>query len=130
MQIETTQVKKLRITDIEQLDPVTVYLEETGPHSGKVIMEVFGTAWSYHWGGIGESRGGIANFFCSCDNHYLALKFAPQVDKTVIDDSALADHAMMHVVQRRREGGRSKEEARENIELISVTLLTSQPPIS
>ena len=110
MKLKRTTVEKLVLTDIPDLDPVSVFLEDYGPHRGKVTIECFGKAWSYFWTGMGDHS--VGDFFCSCDNHYLSKKLAPGVDSTVLDDDGLIEHAKKHIIEQRREDYLSKDEAR------------------
>lgn len=74
MKTETSTVTKLRISELESLDPISVFLEDMGKDRGKITIECYGRAWSAFWGGIGNST--MAQFFCSCDAHYLAKKLS------------------------------------------------------
>jgi hypothetical protein len=110
MNVKSTTVTKLTVTGIQDLDPVNVFVEEYSPTSGKITMECFGGAWSYYWGSIGNRS--IMEFFCSCDNHYLSGKFAPQLETRVDDEGGLEKHAKAFVINERKEGYLTKEEAR------------------
>ena len=71
MKIEEAQVKTLRLTELDGLDPVTVMLEG-GIGSGKIIIECYGEAWTTFWGSMGEQT--VGEFFCTCNNEYLFSK--------------------------------------------------------
>jgi len=111
MNIKSATVTKMTVTDIPNLDPVNVFVEEYSANSGKITMECFGDAWSYYWGSIGERS--IMEFFCACDNHYLCGKFAPQLDSRVIDDGGLPEYAQKYICEQRRQDCFKKEEARD-----------------
>ncbi len=70
MKKEVSQVTKIKLSEIDGIDPITVILEDIELRKGKIIIECYGKSWSSYWGGMGERT--IAEFFCSCDNHYLA----------------------------------------------------------
>jgi len=110
MDVKSTTVTKLTVTGIQNLDPVNVFVEEYSPTSGKIGLECFGDAYSYYWGSIGNRS--IMEFFCSCNNHYLSGKFAPQLNSRVPDQNALEDHAKAYISERRRENELTKDEAR------------------
>lgn len=112
MKIQHSQIDKILITQIPNLDPISVFLEDYGSEKGrgKVTIECFGDAWSHFWGSIGNKT--IGEFFCSCDNHYLREKFAPELKSNIIDEDNRANHARQHIIERRKEDLITKEEAR------------------
>lgn len=82
MKIEESTVKKLSLTELDRLDPVTVILEDFKPGHGKIIIECYGEAWASYWGAMGDR--GIAEFVRSCDVHYLAKNLS-KLPATVMD---------------------------------------------
>ena len=70
MKIKKSEVTKLLLTEVDALDPITVFLEDFEPRQGKITIECYGKSWSSYWGGMGSRT--ISEFFCSCDEHYLA----------------------------------------------------------
>ena len=112
MKISTTMVQKLIITDVPNLDPVSVYLEDQGPACGKVTITCFNDSWSYFWGSMGEGND-IRKFFLSCDEHYLARKFDSKIDDSVDDPDALVEAAKKEIIADRRDGSHTKLKARE-----------------
>ncbi len=109
MEVETSQVTRLKITGGDRLDPVTVFLEDLGPKQGKVTIECYGESWSASWGGMGDRT--VADFFCSCDEHYLANKLS-SIRGSVDDFDGLADHARKHIIDGRKSHDFEKAEAR------------------
>jgi hypothetical protein len=69
MQIEQSKVTKLKLTDLDRLDPVTVFIEDYEAGKGKITIECYGQSWSYFWGGMSGKN--IAEFFLSCNTSYL-----------------------------------------------------------
>ncbi len=68
MKVEQSQVTKLVITDVEQHDPIHVYLEDYGDNRrGRVTISEFGKSWSCYWGGMGMS---LAEFLLWITNQY------------------------------------------------------------
>lgn len=53
----------------------------------------------------------ISEFFCSCDQHYLANNLSG-IDSYITDFEGLADHARKHVCKMRRVHDFTKDEAR------------------
>ena len=73
MKIEETKVKKLHVTNVYEshgLDPIHIYLEDYEPRKGKITISCYDKTWHSYWGGMGDKT--IAEFFLSCDNHYIA----------------------------------------------------------
>jgi len=68
--MKISSIKKIEITDIIGLDPVSVYLEDFGPRKGKITISCHDRSWNSYWGGMGDRT--IDKFFLSCDNGYLA----------------------------------------------------------
>jgi len=117
MNIQKSEVTKIIITGVENLDPVAVYLEDHGNASGKIIITCYGASWTHYWSHMGEGNT-LIDFFCSCDEHYIAKKLAPGIETSITNYSALIDHAKRDVFTERRMGEISKEKARELFNLI------------
>lgn len=100
MKIEKSTVTKLTITGAPALDPITVILEDIEPRRGKIIIECYGKSWSSYWGGMGERT--IAQFFCSCDEHYIAKNLDQGIHASVVDADSIKDGALRHVIFLRR----------------------------
>ena len=100
MKTVLSTVKKLLITDVAGLDPITVFLEDFEPRKGKITIECYGKSCSAYWGGMGGRT--IAEFFASCDNDYLAGNLSPSLRSTVTDNEGLPDHARKHICKIRR----------------------------
>lgn len=74
MEIEQSTVTKLTISGAKALDPISVILEDLEPRKGKITITCYGKAWTAYWGGMGERT--IAQFFYSCDQHYLVCNLS------------------------------------------------------
>ena len=72
MKLETTQITKLTLSELERLDPVSVMLEDIEPRKGKITIECYGEAWCGYWDNMGELT--VAEFFCWCGEQYLVEK--------------------------------------------------------
>lgn len=115
MNTETSTVTKLRLTDLMSpsphcLDPVTVILEDDKPGKGKIIIECYGESWSSYWGGMGKKH--VAEFFCRCDDHYIAKNLS-SLSGGIPDYEKLADVARAQVIQLRRHDDLGHDEARD-----------------
>jgi hypothetical protein len=110
MNIEESQVTKLLLTNIKDLDAITVTLEDLGPRQGKINIDCYGQAWSAYWGGMGSRN--IREFFCSCDEHYLAKNLS-DIRGEVPDFEGIPKAARAQIVDLRKEGDLTKDKARE-----------------
>ena len=111
MKIETTNVKKINISEIKNLDPVSLYLEDYGQGQGKLIITCYDKSWTCYWGAMGSKN--LTQFILTCDNHYLAKKLAPDTKSNINDEDALEDYAKNHIIDLRKHDDISKEEARK-----------------
>ena len=117
MKIQTTQVTKYKLTELEALDPVSVICEDLGPRQGKIIIECFGESWSAYWGGMGQRN--IVEFFCSCNEHYLAKNLS-SIDSSVPDYDNLDQWLKSSIIKGRRDREFEKSEARELFDEVSL----------
>lgn len=119
MKIVETMVRRLEITEVQGLDPIRVTLEDPGPGQGRINIECWGKSWASYWGGMGER--GIAEFFFSCNEGYLAGYLAPNLRADVFDPEHLADHLKRQIIKERRKGWITHEEAREQFDEVEET---------
>ena len=70
MKIMKTTVTKLRLTGLENLDPVSVFLEDFWVGAGQLTIECFGRSWSATWPAMGERS--ISEFVASASTEYIA----------------------------------------------------------
>ena len=85
MKVNRKQVTKISITEIKDLDPISVILEDFGVGQGKATIECFGKAWSNYWGAMGNSN--ISDFLIDSHYDYLIEKFQPTLNRQIpIDD--------------------------------------------
>lgn len=119
MKVEKSTVTKLHLTELKNLDPVTVIFENYELGKGKIIIECYGRSWSSFWPAMGCT---IEEFFISCDDDYLAknLQYMPA---TVDDEDAIQQMIWKAVIKSRRHGDLSSYEAREIWENSSIEVL-------
>lgn len=112
MQVSSSTVKKLVITDIPNLDPIHVFLEDIGPRQGKVTITCYNKSWVSFWGGIGERN--IAQFLLSCDEHYIAKNLQPGINHNVVElGDDLVGHLRRKICKLRKADDLDKEYARQ-----------------
>ena len=69
MKVEEFQIKKLRITEVDRLDPIEVFVDEMSSTAGKITINCYGESWTAFWPAMGER--GLVNFFKAGNNEYL-----------------------------------------------------------
>lgn len=60
------------ITEAKALDPVTVFIRDTGPSAGSMTIICYGEAWTAYWGAMGGRT--VLEFVRTCDADYIANK--------------------------------------------------------
>jgi hypothetical protein len=111
MKIETSMVKKLRITDIQGLDPISVIAENFGAGSGKITIECFGESWSHYWSHMGEQYT-LETFFCEASDGYIAGKLCRGREDEA-DWDGMPEKIRKEIIKMRRENELDKRQARE-----------------
>ena len=112
MRLEQSNVIKLLISDVEDLDVIAVYIEDLGPCRGKITITCFNDCWSYFWGAMGKGLD-ISTFFRMASDSYLAGKLQPRLNDTEIDLDQLEHAAKKRIIEQRRAGDIAGSEARE-----------------
>jgi len=89
MNTNKQQIEAYILTDLDRLDPVTVYVTNYKPGSGRIVIECFGSAWASYWGGMSGMT--LQEFFISSENDYLLnnlIKNTRQTDFDQINQTA------------------------------------------
>ncbi len=83
MRVEETKTEKIYISELENLDPITVFIEELGKEKGKITIECFGRCWTSYWGAMWKEHT-VRQFFKKVDRDYAAncLESAGDNDET------------------------------------------------
>lgn len=101
MKVVTTQVTKLFLTELENLDPVTVFLEDHEPGRGSITIRCHAKSWAASWGAMGQDRK-VAQFVRSCGADYLIGAMVPMLQPTQFSCDELIKLAKQSVINRRR----------------------------
>jgi hypothetical protein len=109
MKIQESTVRKLVISELQNLDPVTVILEDIESGKGKIIIECYGQSWSSFWPAMG---GTITEFFCRCDDHYLAKNLS-SVREYIDDFDVLGEQVKQRICEMRKNKELDDFDARE-----------------
>lgn len=112
MKVETSTVTKLFITDVEQLDPITVFLEDLEPCKGKITVSCWGKSWTAFWGGMWDGLS-VGQFFCQLNASYIIGYFDQQLRSRQFSGEALAAKARQVILKERRTFCYDRDEARE-----------------
>jgi hypothetical protein len=115
MKIISELVQKLIITDVENFDPICVYLEDQGIGKGKIIITCHDKCWSSLWGAMGNKS--LSQFILHCDNDYLIGKLS-DIQEYVPDYGSLSKECKKTVCVRRRCKEFRENEAREMFDAI------------
>ena len=75
MKITEGVVEKIVLSGLENLDPITLFIEDLGDNRGKLTVECYGEAWSAFWNSMGCSQ--VLVFLKGCNVDYIANKLFP-----------------------------------------------------
>lgn len=85
MKVEQSQVTKLVISEVQNHDPIHVYLEDYGDNRrGRVTISEFGKSWSCFWGGMGMS---LTEFLLWITNQYWIGYLDSNLDREIDADN-------------------------------------------
>ncbi len=112
MEIEQSTITKLKLTKLENLDPVTVYIDDIEPGKGKITIECYGKSWSTCWGGMSGQT--IAEFLASSGVDYVAnCLWDHSQPQTELNYYGMQKIVREKVLDSRRDGCMDKDFARE-----------------
>lgn len=109
MKIAKNTVDRIMVTEVPNMDPIAVYLEDHGGGKGKVTITSYGKAWTAYWGAMGCR---IREFILSADNGYLIGKLDSSIARMVMAYDQAAIHARKKIVEQRRGRAITKRLAR------------------
>lgn len=116
MKITESTVKMLTITDVAGFpDPIRVTIDDLEPGRGRITIVCFDATFSAFWGAMGprEKPSTVAEFFCRCDEGYLASSLCPGMSEWVYDPEGTADAAKREVLRMRKARDISSSQARD-----------------
>lgn len=88
MKVTETQIRKLGITDVPNLDPISVMVEEYEVGQAKIIIQCWDRSWNVYFGSMG---GNLKEFFTRTNVQYLTDKFSTEIERKCM---GLDYHAM------------------------------------
>lgn len=112
MNVVVSQAVKVSLPGSDDLDPISVYLENFGDSRGKIIIECWGRAWSAYWPAM--SGRSVEQFFVDAGVPYLIgyLDADAEPDEVNPDPEEVQAALCREVVVRRRARQLEAEEAR------------------
>ncbi|WP_454869564.1 hypothetical protein [Pseudomonas putida] len=123
MNVETSTVTKVVISDVPRLDPITVFLEDFGRRDcptdqdpkyqtaqGKITISCWDKSWNAYWGGMGPRT--VAEFVTSCNACYVLNCLDRGISPTRFSGSALEALAKRTVIKARRDLSMDADDAR------------------
>lgn len=113
MKIEKSFVSKLKISEVNGLDPITVFLEDFERGKGRITISCYDSSWNSYWGAMGDRN--IKEFFLSCDNSYL-IKNLSSIQSNINDYETLEKKIKEHFKEDYEDGLSEIQTLYENIE--------------
>jgi hypothetical protein len=110
-------IQKIDITEVQGLDPISVYLEDPTPGKGRITIICYGESWTASWGSMGNRT--ISEFFKSCDNQYLAKNLS-KIPSEINDPDALIKDMKKTIIKNRRSRGWGPNDSRNLFDDISL----------
>ena len=112
LKVERSTVTKLVITGAQNLDPITVFLEDLAPCKGKITVSCWGKCWTAYWGGMRDGLN-IGQFFCELNTGYIIGYFDQELSARQFSGDKLANKAKHLVLKERRQFCYGSDEARD-----------------
>lgn len=101
MQVTQIPVQKLRVSEVVNLDPVDVYLEDAAPGRGCLVVTCADQSWTHTWTSMGSGRS-LADFLVACDVDYLVRAMGHGLPAERFSGTAMEILARRTVLGRRR----------------------------
>lgn len=116
MKIAKSQVTKMVISEVNNLDIIAVYLEDYAPGAGKITITCFSSSWTHYWGHMGL-RHNISSFIRGCSNDYLTTKLMNGAADEIYDLDKTIAYAKDLIVKQRKLRLINSDEARDLFDL-------------
>lgn len=99
MKVTETQIRKLEITEVPNLDPISVMIEEYEVGQAKIIIQCWDRSWNVYFGSMGSP---LKEFFTRTNVHYLTDKFSTEIERkcTELDHRAMQQEFVKQVRER------------------------------
>lgn len=90
MKIVESSIKSYKVTELDNLDPITIMVEDLGEGRAEVTIKIYGESWTAYWGSMG---GTVKEFFTRTNVTYLVNCFDRGIRATsdIVDKSTMRD---------------------------------------
>ena len=115
MKVVESNIKSYKVTELENLDPITIMVEDFGEGRAEVTIKIYGESWTSYWGSMG---GSVKDFFTRTNVPYLVNCFDRGIRPTSenVDKSAMKEvfeaRIKTYIKEERYRYWLSKDEAR------------------
>lgn len=103
MKIVESSIKSYKVTELDNLDPITIMVEDFGEGSAEVTIKIYGESWTSYWGSMG---GSVKDFFTRTNVQYLVNCF----DRGIRSTSNTVDKPAMKEIFEAKIKSKIKEE--------------------
>lgn len=101
MKLTSSTIQQLLITDVPDLDPIRVMIENIDPGRGRITITCFDESWTNYWGAMGN--GATIEAFCMrASADYIARKLSSGLKREVHDADAAEAACRAEVLKNRR----------------------------
>lgn len=112
MKVTEGTCEVLVITEVKNLDPVTIFIQNFSPGKGSITIRCWNSAWYSYWPGMGD--GNLQDFFCSCDNQYLLKNLVPHDRMYEFDSEGFSKTIKEAILKNRKDDEIDKDGAKEH----------------
>lgn len=100
VEVATAHVTALRLTGLDNLDPITVYLDNPEPGRGQITIRCWDTSWTAGWRGLSSRR--VEEFFVVQNDHYLAKNLSSLKAEVLASGEGLTRLLRVEFLRQRR----------------------------
>ena len=118
MNITESTIKKLTIFNIEYFNDITFIIEDIPINKGRIIIEVFGEAWSAYWNNMGCDS--IKDFILSSSSDYIINSLDAKLKREEDDYSNIGEWLTCELLSLRHANEITKDRAREYYNIINT----------
>ena len=97
MKVTVKNVECIDITGVEELDPISVYIDHVQEHAAEIVIKCYDKSWTHYWGSMGSD---LKTFFIDANNSYLINKLDHECTISKVDIDQIIEDAKdldMHI---------------------------------
>jgi len=118
MKVDFSKVTKIKLTEVDSLDAVTVFLDDFEPGRGKITIECYCDTWCSYWGAMSGDT--VSQFFQRANNDYLINCLSRGISRRIMDDSNLNEFLHKKIIDMRKEDEISEDKARDLWDYVEI----------